>query len=88
MILKPGFELVEIADEYMAIPVGEKSNTFGGLVALSDAAYFLLKNLDRQQTKESLIDLLMGEYDVDYSVAKKDLETLIPKLIELGLIEE
>ncbi len=88
MIMNPKFELVEIAGEYMAVPVGDEAAAFQGIVALTDATYFLLQNMNVQQTKESLLDSLTNEFEVETSVAKKDLEELIPKLLDLGLITE
>ena len=88
MIIKPGFELVEIADEHLAVPVGDNAQTYKGVVALSEAAFYLLKNLNVQQTKESLLALLTSEYEVESSVATSDLDTLLSTLVELGLIEE
>lgn len=88
MIMKPQFELVEIADEHLAIPVGENAVSFKGVVALSEAAFFLLKNLNVQQTKESLLTMLKNEYEVESSVAASDLDALLSTLLELGLIEE
>ena len=88
MIMNPKFELVEIAGEYMAVPVGDEAAAFQGVVALSDATYFLLQNMNVPQTKESLLDLLTNEFEVEPSVAQKDLEELLPKLLNLGLITE
>lgn len=88
MIMKPGFELVEMADEHLAVPVGDNASSFKGVVALSEAAFFLLKNLNVQQTKESLLALLINEYEVEDSVAASDLDALLSTLFELKLIEE
>ena len=88
MIMNPKFELVEIAGEYMAVPVGDEAAAFQGVVALTDATYFLLQNMNVQQTEDSLLELLTNEFEVESSVAKKDLEELIPKLFDLGLIIE
>lgn len=88
MIMNPKFELVEIAGEYMAVPVGDEAAAFQGVVALTDATFYLLQKMNVQQTEESLLDLLINEFDVEPVVAKKDLEELIPKLFDLGLIME
>ena len=88
MIMNPGFELVEMADEHLAVPVGNNAASFKGVVALSESAFFLLKNLNVQQTKESLLALLTSEYEVESSVAASDLDELLLTLLELGLIEE
>ena len=72
----------------MAIPVGKQAETFKGVIALSDAAFFLLQKLNEHQTKESLLSILLDEFDVEPSVAKQDLESLLPKLVELELVKE
>ena len=88
MIMKSNFELIEIADEHMAVPVGEKADSFQGIVALTEAAYFLLNNLKTPQTKESLLKILIDAYDVDPLAAQTDLENLFSTLFDLGMIEE
>ena len=88
MIMNPKFELVEIAGEYMAVPVGDEAEAFQGVVALTNATFFLLQKMNVQQTKESLLELLTNEFEVDSSIAQKDLDELLPKLFELGLITE
>ena len=87
MLMKPEFELVEIAGEHMAVPVGDEAASFQGVVALSDAAYFVLKNMQTHQTEDDLIYLLTQEYDVSESVAREDLKKLVETLLDMGLIE-
>lgn len=88
MIMSSDFELVDVAGEHMAVPVGEKAVSFKGVIALSEAAFFLLQNMNVQQTKESLLKLLCSEYDIDVATARTDLEALLPKLLDLGLVNE
>ncbi len=80
------FEITEVAGEYMAIPVGEEAVSFHGVVALNEAAAFLLKNMDEPRTKEELVDLLLKEYDTDRITAEKDVEAIIKQFIDLKLI--
>ena len=88
MKIKPEFEFVDIDDEHMAVPVEEESITFKGVVTLSDAAAFLAKNMLDPKTEEELVDLLMQEYDVEPSVAKKDVSAFITSLREIGMLED
>ena len=88
MKAKEGFEVVEIAGEYMAIPVGSMADEFHGVVALTEGAAFLLKNMNVPKNKEDLIQLLLNEYDIDKVTAEKDLEEVLQKFIEIGLIEQ
>lgn len=88
MVLKRGFELVDIAGEYLIVPVGEEVTSFSGVVALSEDAYFLLKNMSKPKTIKELIVLLTQEYNVDELTAEADINKLIKTLFDMGVIEE
>ena len=88
MTIKPTFELVEIAGEYMLVPIGDAVASFKGILALNDAAGFLLSKMNVSKTKEEMISLLIGEYKVDRTTAERDLEILLTRLFDFGVIEE
>lgn len=88
MIRNKNFEIVTIADENMAVPLGEEATTFHGVVALSESAAFLLNSLNEALTTDEIIDIFLKEYDIDRETAEKDIKEIIPKLIELKLIKE
>ena len=88
MILKPEFELVEVADEHMVIPVGDQAASFQGVIALSESAFFLLNKLKVQKTRKELVELLTNEYEIDPDAAEKDLDDFIGQLTTLGIITE
>ena len=86
MIRNKDFEVVTVADENMAVPVGEEATTFHGVVTLSDSAAFLLNILDEERTIDEIIDRFTDEYDIDRETVEKDIKGILPKLIELKLI--
>ena len=86
MKMSDGFELVHIADEHMAVPVGEKADKVKGLVVLSPAASFLLENMKEDKTVDELVTLLTGEYNVDREKAHADIEEMVGSLRTVGLI--
>ena len=88
MRIRPNFDIVDIAGEYMAVPVGDEAVSFSGVVALSEAAAFLLKSMNEPKTKEELAALLTQEYEVGLSAAKEDVDKLMETLLEIGVIEE
>lgn len=88
MIIDPNFEIVDIVDEHLAVPIGEKAKSFNGVVALSDAAAFLLKNMNKSRSKQELVELLTAEYNVEESIAKADVDNMIEKLLDMGVIKE
>lgn len=86
MIRNKDFEIVTVADESMAVPVGEEATTFHGVVTLSDSAAYLLNILDEECSIEEIIDRFMEEYDIDRETVENDIKGILPKLIELRLI--
>ena len=86
MILNKNIQIIEIAGEYMAVPVGEMANNMGGVIALSDSTALLLKHLTKNMTKAEMLDLLLDEYEVDVNMAIKDLDEIIKILSDLKVI--
>ena len=85
---KSCFEIVDVSNEYMAVPVGEKTDNFNGIVVLSEPAAFLLKQMDEHKTEEELVDILLHEYEVAPSVAASNIRNIIKTFLDIGLIEE
>lgn len=88
MIKNPNFEIVNIDNDYMAIPLGDESTSFHGVIALSSAMAYLLSNMDKPKSTKELVDLLVAEFDVDSDTAQKDIEAIIQTLLEMGVILE
>lgn len=86
MKLKEGFEIVEIAGDYMAIPTGDNMAAYGGSVVLNEVSAFLLKQMKQNISKEDLLELMLNEYEVDRETAMADLDAIIQTFMELGLI--
>lgn len=82
------FEITDVAGEYLAIPIGNDANSINGVVVLNEASAFLLKQMKAPKSKADLVDLLISEYEVDFTNAKKDIDELIEKLIKIGLVME
>ena len=87
MRLKSNFEIIHIADEHIAVPVGDQATSFKGVVALSEPCAFLLEHMQEHRTAEELINLLLSEYDVDPITIKEDFNKVITNLIDMGLVE-
>ena len=88
MHLSSNFEIVDVAGEYIAVPVGEAVMTFHGVVALTDATAFILRKMTEPKSTSELVGLLTAEYDVEAINAEQDINQIIPKLLEIGIIEE
>ena len=88
MRMENGFEIVNIADDYMLVPVGEQMDKFSGTVILNEVSAFLLEKMKEDVTEEELINYVMDEYDVDEKKAKEDIARVLKEMIEIGIIHE
>lgn len=88
MIMNDSFELTEVSGEYMAIPLGDAAASLNGIVALSEAAAFLLKQMTAPKTKDELVELLLDEYDIEIDVARHDVDIFVETLKKIDLIRE
>ena len=86
MIRNRDFEITNIADEYMAVPVGKESAFFHGVVTLSEPAAFLLKQMTEPRTREELIDLLLEEYETDRATVEAEFTAIMETFTELRLV--
>lgn len=87
MKARDGFVLRTIVDEYMIMPTGSNISRFDGTVVLNEVSAFIWEKLQQPVTREMLLETLLAEYDVTPAVAEKDLDALLQRLAEYGLLE-
>lgn len=80
------FELVEIAGEHIAVPIGEGADVVHGLVILNDASAFLLTEINDDTSVDDLVALLKDNYEVDVTRAREDVKEMLGSFKEMGLI--
>ena len=85
------FELVDVANEYMIIPVGETADTFKGLVVLNEASGYLLSHMRTDGNDisfDELVECLQSRYPISYEQASRDIAELLEKLLKFGILSE
>lgn len=86
MRIKKEFILREIAGEYILIPTGTTTQEFNGLITINDVAAFVWKNIEKVNSVDELISMVLDEYDVDEDVARNDIEEFIQQLKKADMI--
>ena len=86
MRIKKEFILREIAGEYILIPTGTTTQEFNGLITINDVAAFVWKNIEKVNSVDELISMVLDEYDVDEDVARNDIEEFIQQLKKAYMI--
>lgn len=84
MKINSNFVLRSIADNWIALPVGEAVVDFRGMLTLNESGVILWRKLEGGATREELIDTLLAEYDVTPDVAESDVDAFIKRLTDAG----
>ena len=87
MKIKENYELVEIGDERMLIPVGDEAQGFRGVVTINEEMAYLARLAREEKSVEELADAMTGEFDVDRETAVRDILAMQAKLDEMGVTE-
>lgn len=88
MRIKEGFVLRNVMDEYIVMPTGDNTAKFDGAVVLNEVSAFIYKLLEHPMCRDDLLTAILNEYDVDEATASADLDTLLNKLAEMGVLEK
>ena len=87
MQINKDFTIQKVGAQYVAVPVGETSRTFHGMVRLNETGAFLWRALaGRDMTEAELVDVLLAEYDVSREIAERDVHRVVETLKENGIL--
>lgn len=87
MRIKDGFVLRNVVDEYIVMPTGNNIAKFEGAVVLNEVSAFIYKLLESPMSRDDLLTAILNEYDVDEPTASADLDVLLKKLADMGVLE-
>jgi len=88
MRIKEGFVLRYICGQYVISGEGRTNVNFASLVNLNESAAYLFKAVQGTEfTEDTLVDLLLAEYEVDRETAAADVAALCVQWKEIGLAE-
>ena len=89
MKIKNGFVLEEVGGSYLAVAVGERADSFSGLVRLNGTGAFLWNLMkDNHVTREELVDAVLAAYEgVTSEQANSDVAAFEAKLRGAGILE-
>ena len=88
MKLKSGFVLRQINKKYYAVPVGPLAARHKILISMNGTCLFVWEQLQKDRTRQELLDALTTEYDVDLPTVTADLDRFLTALDDAGLLEK
>lgn len=86
MKLKPDFQIVQMANDYMLVPTGDQIDSFNGTVILNEVSAFILNQLKEDLEKEDLVERLVMEFDVETATAREDVDVAVEKMKQIGIL--
>ncbi len=86
MKLKMQFILRDIVGETVLVPINESTSSFNGLITINELGKFIWENLEKVETEEELLQLILDEYEVDEDTAKKDLDEFLQVLKDIDIV--
>ena len=81
------FVLRKVAGENILVPVGNTALTFNGLVTLNESGAFLWKHMEKNRTREELVQEVLQEYEVSEEQARLDIGQFLTYLAKAGVLE-
>lgn len=89
MKIKGKFAIQQINDIYCAVPLGEVSKIFNGVVSLNETGKRVFECLLEGHDADTVVSALMQEYNgVTENVLRSEVQKVIDSLKSEGLIEE
>ncbi len=83
MRINKDFTIQKVGASYVAVPVGETSKNFHGMVRLNETAALIWNQmLERDCDEDALVAALLSEYDVSEEVARADVRRVVALLNE------
>ena len=77
----------QIAGDAFLVPVGKEVYDSNGLFYLTEVGEFVWDRLEAAEDAQDIINAILEEYDVEESVARKDVEEFLEKLRAFEIID-
>ena len=77
----------QIAGDAFLVPVGKEVYDSNGLFFLTEVGEFIWDRLEQAQSMEDILSAILEEYDVEESVARKDVAAFFEKLRAMEIID-
>ena len=88
MKLKYDFAVREICGETVAVAIGEGSRVYHNIISLNETARDIFRLLQEGNDEDAIVTKMLAEYDVTEDKLRPEVQALINKLREEGLIVE
>lgn len=85
MKIKEGFLLREVVGQNVVLPAGDTLD-LNVMITLNETGAFLWERMQSETSQEALVEALLGEYDVDRTMAADCVAAFVKKLEDNGFL--
>ncbi len=86
MKAKYTFEIMEIDDQMMAVPVGEEADELHGILKLNQSAAAILELLKEETSEEEIVQKLLEKYESSEEDMRSYVHDYLAELEEAGIL--
>lgn len=87
MKLKYSFEIMELDDDKVAVPIGVSAEGFQGVLKINETAAVILKLLEEETNEEKILDQIMEQYSGNREEISEYIHDYIQILCQEGIVE-
>lgn len=87
MKAKYSFEIMDLDDGLVAVPVSDGADQFHGVLKVNESAVAILKLLEQDTTEEAIVNALMKEYEGDKATIGEFVQEFVETLKTEGVVE-
>lgn len=86
MRLKYTFEIMELEDQTVAVPVGEGASEYHGVIKMNEVARTILELLKEDINETEIIKALGNQYEVSQEILTRDVHNTLEKFEKEGIL--
>jgi predicted RNA-binding protein (virulence factor B family) len=87
-VKKTGFVEKKMGDELILVPLSSEVAQMSEVITLNAVAAFIFDNMKQPVSIQSLVDLVVGEYEVEVVLANHDVAAFVKMALDKGIIEQ
>ncbi len=87
MKLKYDFEIMDMGDQVMAVPVGDNAHELHGVIRLNETGAELLKMIQAGMSEDQMVETLGKKYETAESEIRAFVTEFVANFKEAGLFE-
>ena len=87
MKIKENYVMREVAGQAIVIAVGEESKKFKGMINLNRTGKDVWTGLEKRLNLAEIVKKMADDYEVDENTAMQDIESMVNRLLKIGVLE-